>query len=82
MKPLTVVLLLAIPVSFGQVTKKPSIPKTQHSAVEVKFSLCDTTITLGQTQGEVLKALTPVCTISDTSVEKMLPVAGVVWLLL
>ena len=71
MKPLALVLfLLAIPVLSGQVTRKPSTPKRQTRLAGVTFEFCGRSVTLGQSQDEVLKAVTPACSISSLPPDK------------
>jgi hypothetical protein len=72
MKPLILLFLLAVPVSFGQSAKGPS-------NYAVTFSLCGSEVTIGQTQDEVSKAVTPACTLTNIGVEKDAPVGDSRW---
>jgi hypothetical protein len=63
MKLLILLFLLVVPISFGQSAKGPS-------SSAVTFSFCGVEVTIGQTQDEVLKAVTPACTLTNIGVEK------------
>jgi hypothetical protein len=72
MKPLILLFLLVVPVSFGQSAKGPS-------SSAVTFSFCGVEVTIGQTQDEVLKAVTPACTLTNIGVEKDAPAGDSRW---
>jgi hypothetical protein len=76
-----VLLLLAIPISSGQVAKKPSKTQKELDLGVATFTLCGGAVTVGQSQDEVLKVVTPTCSISPLPAGKDAPPGDSLWAL-